>query len=295
MREVRADRLALIGDVGGHRQVLACTLRGLGGDVDRYLLPDDLVVVQVGDLVGGGEQDAAVVADVDNWMQRNSDRWFQLLGNWESRHLGGPAFTSPRRDRVELPSSAQATLRRWVNDDSARIALAFRSSRGGEALVTHAGLTREFWEHELSSSPSAQECAWRLNIALGREPDRVFRPGEMLVRVSRDPPGPVWASAAEVWTSWELHAQPFNQVHGHTNPYFYGRRQWAPEMPEHLRAEARVDEALRHTAWTDRAGRRIVTIDPGLGSRPRANDLHALVMRSVVILPNERPAVSMDG
>jgi hypothetical protein len=288
---VHAGRLALIGDVGGHRQVLDHTMRCLGADLAAYVLPEDLVVVQVGDLVGGGGDDAGVVADVDNWMRANPRRWFQLIGNWEARYLGGPEFTSARRDRVPLPEAARTTLRRWVEDGSAQVAVAVRSRAGREALVTHAGLTRGFWQGLLHAKPSAQECAAWLNVGLRGYEEVVFRPGSMLggfLGCGGAAPGPVWASAMEVWTSWAGHPQPFHQVHGHTNPYYFRGARWTDEMPLHIRASARINHDLRHVWWTD-GGHRIVSIDPGLGSRPALDDLHPLVMTSATILPNSVP------
>ena len=53
-------RVAVIGDVGGHVEELRRELRALGAS-ETGVLPDDLVVIQVGDLVHRGPDSEAVV------------------------------------------------------------------------------------------------------------------------------------------------------------------------------------------------------------------------------------------
>ena len=117
---VFVERLALIGDVGGHRNCLRACLRALDVNVDEHGLPDDLTIIQVGDLIGGSPDDDQLIADVDHLMQTNPGRWIQLLGNWEARHLGGTNFASPQRDRQPLAPASIATLRRWLTEQQLR-------------------------------------------------------------------------------------------------------------------------------------------------------------------------------
>src|SRR3954454_13596932 len=99
-RTVRVQRrcgvgaVAIIGDVGGHADQLIRCLGTLGVGPDSW--PDGLTVVQVGDLLGGGD-DLAVVDMIQPFL--GSRRWIQVLGNWDSRLLGGWWFTSPRGSR----------------------------------------------------------------------------------------------------------------------------------------------------------------------------------------------------
>ena len=84
--------VAIIGDVGGHAGQLAQCLAHLG--VTPAVWPEGLTVVQVGDLLGGVD-DRRVVAMVEPHIV--AGRWVQLLGNWDSRALGGCWFMSPKR------------------------------------------------------------------------------------------------------------------------------------------------------------------------------------------------------
>ncbi len=255
-------------------------MTALGADVPAYKLPPDLTVVQVGDLLGGSQDDEAILDDVNEWMTRNPGQWVQLIGNWEARHLGGPRFSHDRRDRVPLPARSIHLLESWWRDGRALTAIALRSSRNVPVLVTHAGLTRQFWTVELGSEPSASRCAARLNTLAHVRRNVAFRPGRMLCdpRAS-GPPGPVWAMAAEeVWPSWDMHPMPFHQVHGHTSPYFFRARRWSSEIPAPLRDRAVLHTGPRHIWWTSHSGHRIIGIDPGLGPRPQLHDLCPLLL-----------------
>ena len=58
----RGARVAVIGDVGGHLAELRRELVRLGADEETGELPDDLTIVQVGDLVHRGPDSAGVVS-----------------------------------------------------------------------------------------------------------------------------------------------------------------------------------------------------------------------------------------
>ncbi len=270
----RFSRVMVIGDVGGHRWVLRHMLAKLGIDVEGGTIPEDTCIIQVGDLVGGGQEDAGLVEDVDCLIQSNPGRWVQLVGNWEARHVGGPVFGHRRRDRVELPEPAVKRLQAWWKTGTMVTAATVRSERGGEALITHAGVGREFWLTALKGERDVRACAQRLGELAVTRPGVVFRPGLMLDgSLAKGAPGPVWAEAArEVWASWAGHHMPFHQIHGHTAPYYFRGQRWHPEVPESLREHATLYEQERHVWWTD-GDHRIVGIDPGLGMKPRAGDL----------------------
>ncbi len=122
-------RLALIGDIGGHLQQLQEALWSLGVD---NRIPDDLIVIQVGDLVHKGPDSDAVVELVDGFLQDQPDRWVQLMGNHEACHLGADLFA---HDQVS--PQTEATLQRWYDDGLLRLGVAV-SSDLGPILVTHA-------------------------------------------------------------------------------------------------------------------------------------------------------------
>src|SRR5262245_10556089 len=83
------SRIAVIGDVGGHPGQLTDALRSLGAGGTRLSLPDDLVVVQVGDLVDRGPDSAGVLQLVSRYLDEQPAQWIQLLGNHEAQYVPG--------------------------------------------------------------------------------------------------------------------------------------------------------------------------------------------------------------
>ncbi len=258
-------RVAVIGDVGGQRDALADQLLALGAEPDTLRLPDDLTVVQVGDLMHRGPDSSGVIALVDRAMTEQPCRWVQLTGNHEALYLGLPQFHWPER----LSAADRETINRWWATQRLRIAAAIEVD-GGEAqyLVTHAGLTQGFWRHFLGMPGSGAGAARALNRLIGSLHEKwLFRPGVMVTTSIDLSAGPMWASAPdELIPSWRETAlqMPFHQVHGHS-----GLVDWA--TGRHLGLPDRVgpfaeDPVLRHTTVMI-GDRRIVGIDPGHGRR----------------------------
>lgn len=74
-------RTAIIGDVGGHRDVFEAALHAAGVDVPGRLVPAGLTVVQVGDLVRKGPDSAGCVTLADELLAANPASCLHLLGN----------------------------------------------------------------------------------------------------------------------------------------------------------------------------------------------------------------------
>ncbi|GIG86384.1 metallophosphoesterase [Plantactinospora endophytica] len=250
-------RIAVIGDVGGHPEQLHAALRALGADPDRPSLPDDLTVVQVGDLVDRGPDSPAVLDLVRRYLDSEPERWIQLAGNHEAQYLpGGTPFWPEQLDEagVEL-------LRSWWAAGRLRVAVAIRTADAEDLLVCHAGLTVGAWR-ELGEPPSAALAARLLD---GRPQPLLFRGGEFgLDRTA----GPFWAEAG-----WELHEPwleyyagggfvPFGQVHGHSQVVRFDDRTW--RCPGRVRQRATADWSARHVRV--RIGGRVFTgVDPKHG------------------------------
>ena len=81
------SRVAVIGDVGGYVRHLRHALEQLG--VTDSVWPDDLHVIQVGDLFGGRAD--VEVAELVGPHPR-AGRWTQLIGNRELEAVGGVAI-----------------------------------------------------------------------------------------------------------------------------------------------------------------------------------------------------------
>ena len=92
----------------------------LGADPSSGRLPEDLHVVQVGDLVHRGPDSDQVVALVDSYLTHQPDQWTQLVGNHEMQYLREPAFEWPER----LHSHAIDTVRRWWDAGQLTVAAA---------------------------------------------------------------------------------------------------------------------------------------------------------------------------
>jgi hypothetical protein len=257
-------RVAVIGDVGGYVAHLRHALGQLG--VTDSVWPDDLHVIQVGDLFGG-RADVEVAELVAPHLQ--AGRWTQLIGNWELEAVGGVAIG--RAGRTVHPG-AVAEFRRWHRDGYVRRAASVTSSSGVVGVVTHAGISRGFWKNDLRSEPDARLVVERLNTM---RLDDVARPGSMFGRPDEPAPGPIWSSEAETWRDWV--ECPFPQVHGHTTAWRQGLG-WSDFLPEEMQDRAKVDRG--HVIFTPSPGSRpIIGIDPGLWDRSVAGALRPLIFR----------------
>jgi hypothetical protein len=255
-------RHVVIGDVGGHATALFDELVRLGADPMSGRLPDNLHVVQVGDLVHRGPDSDQVVALVDGYLTHQPDQWTQLVGNHEMQYLREPVFEWPER----LHAHATDTVRRWWDSGQLTVAVALPTA-GGAHLVTHAGVTADFWESVLGATPSAEETAAALNALAASDSDDLYRAGDMLYGAAREGPvGPLWASAAtELLPSWLDRQLPFSQVHGHSCVF-----DWASgtfRASQAIAAITTVDQSARHET-TNLSGGRIIGVDPCHGRKP---------------------------
>lgn len=257
-------RQVVIGDVGGHATALFDELVRLGADTSSGRLPADLHVIQVGDLIHRGPDSDQVVALVDGYLTRQPDQWTQLVGNHEMQYLREPVFEWPER----LHAHAIETMRRWWESGQLAVAAVVESA-DGDHLVTHAGVTGEFWESVLGAAPTAQEAAAALNSLAAQGSDDVFRAGVMLHgSVDDGPVGPLWASAAtELLPSWLRRELPFGQVHGHSSLFDWGRNRFRASRA--IAAVTSVDPLARHET-SHLSGGRIIGVDPGHGRTPVA-------------------------
>lgn len=255
------QRVAVIGDIGGHADALRAELARLGVSGDGAgPLPADLFVVQVGDLIHRGPDSAGVVGLVDRHLAESPGRWIQLVGNHEAFYLRRRQFSWD--ERVSRPTAV--TLRRWWSSGLMRPAAAIRAG-GEDLLVSHAGLTRGFWRDVLGAPTDVVAAADAINSLARRRGRALFKPGTMLGW--RDPDhsaGPVWAAAGtEVAASWSGRELPFSQVHGHSSAYNWQTGRW--HLDDELRAAAVCDDEAKHVVITLPGGR-LVGIDPGHGA-----------------------------
>lgn len=261
-------RVAVIGDVGGHPDQLRHALGELGVVDGR--LPDDLTVVQVGDLVDRGPDSDGVLELVD---AIGSDRWIQLVGNHDAQYLsGGTRFWDE-----SVPESAEQTLRRWDDSGFLQVAAVIRTGEGEEFLVSHAGVSAGWWT-ELGEPMTPTTAMWRLDE---------LPCGSLSSRTD----GPLWTEAGELYESWmEFHGRggfvPFGQIHGHSSVVRYQDQTW--RCTGRIRQRSGVDWAARHTR-TRVGGREFIGVDPKHG-RTAAEQWSPLVLAGAEIVAPRRVA-----
>lgn len=259
-------RHIIFGDTGGHREPLFKALVNLGMDPYTHVLPADVTVYHLGDLIHKGPDSEGVVDLVESIRQAGGN-WVQLAGNHEMQYLGGPLFW----DSV-VPERTQRTLHEWKHDGFLRFAAELpptvlttgdgTTRFNSPTFLTHAGISAPFLEAHLPGVRMS-ELVPALNAL--SVPDLAM-PGDMLggIPVNLPPAGPVWANGnSEVWKSWVLQGNmPMNQVVGHITPYSYSREQWFPGTFLGLMDSATVDRKKR-TLLVPVYDRHILFNDPG--------------------------------
>jgi hypothetical protein len=259
---VTRGRVAVIGDIGGHAAELTRTLLALGAEPGTCALPDDLTVVQVGDLIHRGPDTPGVVRLVDRLMTDHPGRWVQLAGNHEAQYLTEvPRFVW----REKLDRTTVRTVQDWWHDGRMQVAAAI-SGLTDDWLVTHAGLTRGYWSTVLAAPTAAPYAARALNGLIGSVHEPVlFHGGVLIDGTVSTTAGPLWAAAGdELVPSWQdLPAElPFSQLHGHSTVIDWQRDVW--RAGPLIAAVAEIDVDRRHVSVPVGA-HAVVGIDPCLG------------------------------
>jgi hypothetical protein len=252
-------RVAILGDVGGQLDAFVAACRRLGVDTTSGQIPDDLTIIQVGDLVHRGPSSDGVVAQADRLLTTCPGRYIQLAGNHEAMHFHGPAFWDCRCSEQTID-----TLHAWSRRGILQVAAAVDSTRYGPILVTHAGLTGAWYHDGLATAATAADA---LN---GWWADPESRPalleaGEMLEigEASGSSPGPLWASERELLSSWIDTRLPYTQVHGHNSAYDWVGGAWRDPSLRSVGVDA--DRGSRTTVAT-LGGGSIIGVDPGFGA-----------------------------
>ncbi|MGU3498403.1 metallophosphoesterase [Mycobacterium sp. C31M] len=248
-------RIAVIGDIGGHAEQLREELTRLGAPPDGPL-PDDLLVIQVGDLVHRGPDSDLVVSMVDRYLRAQPGQWIQLIGNHEVNYLKPPVFRWPE----ELSRRNIRALNRWWRHGSATVAAAVETA-DESFLITHAGVTAQFWASVLGGPPTAAEAAHRINELARDGSDTVFRAGMFLHGATIPDAGPLWAdTATELLPGWADRHLPFSQIHGH-NSITSWRDHESLYTRTGIEALLTVDATAKHE-FVHLSGGRLVGVDP---------------------------------
>lgn len=249
-------RIAVIGDVGGHATPLRDELARLGARPDGSL-PEDLIVVQVGDLIHRGPDSAAVVDLVDRYLRMQPAQWIQLIGNHEVNYLQQPVFAWPET----LSRKHTRILNQWWRSGAAVVAAAVETTTYESFLITHAGITAEFWASILGGPPTAAEAARRINDLAKSDAETVFRAGVMLGGTTASDVGPLWAdTTTELVPGWADRHMPFSQIHGHSSISTWREDDAGVAQPG-IEALVTIDVDAKHES-VHLAGGRLIGIDP---------------------------------
>jgi hypothetical protein len=247
----------IIGDVGGHCAELLRGLLFAGADPDILVLPENVSIIQAGDLIDRGPESLATVQLARRAQLANSGRYIQLAGNHEINWL-----TSRRTFATASDPKAVSELHEWADAGGIYLAAYVDGPRQG-CLVTHAGLTRGLWE-DLIRPDSAKEAALRVNLAWNSDAYALIaQAGRILDGEVNLHAGVYWADAGfELYPSWSRGSVPFDQVHGHSSAYDWNTG--ARHAPADIMAMGRKDFARRHFIFEGN-GARLVGVDPLLG------------------------------
>lgn len=239
-------RHVVFGDVGGHIEPFSEGLKSAGIDVFGRKIPEDTIVVQVGDLVHKGPDSNGVLSMVVEFIERNPGQWVQLAGNHEIQYLiGTRPFISEKLDNEGV-----ALLRNLHAGGHMQPSYAF-SGEAGDYLVTHAGLTRPNHIKWAGDEADAFETSRKINEMNWTD---LAKPGTMLYGIEDHEAGVFWAEAAgEVYASWNASGvvPPFHQIHGHSTLRVWKRyggllrdsyREW-------ITMSMTNDFDRMHTAW----------------------------------------------
>lgn len=266
------SRVAIIGDVSGHAAVLAEALESIEVDVATSRLPQDLTVIQVGDLVHKGPAGNEAVALADRMMRANPASWLQLLGNHDLCYVGGPP--APRwSGRGDVSDATIDVLRDWWHNRRCLLAVGLESVGMGHVLVSHAGLTRGCWE-DLGRPSNVASAATAMNAEVGRPGSVAMRAGRLLGGPPDHHAGPCWAEVSqEVYEPWiEAGDIPFNQVHGHAAPWNFQTAAFWRDTPAGVRDRCAPDPEQRRVLTQlgpdPTKGRWGLSIDWQLGPEP---------------------------
>lgn len=265
-------KYAIFGDVAGHFRPFKRGLKSVGVDVKAFTIPDDLIVVQVGDLVHKGQNSALVVELVDSLMRANPGQWIQLAGNHELPYVMDHIFFYP--DRVDLHTAS--ILMKWRYDGLLLPSYALIDSSGQEYFVSHAGLTRNVHSkfgagNAFDTSDAIQGADWNLLATKGTMMNGSYPNPEA---------GVFWAEGvSEVYASWlqDDGVPPFHQVHGHSSSYLWDRTRPRFKYREWFTDNWSKDFVNMHTTFT-LGDKRFHAIDHGLDRKAFTDVILPLVI-----------------
>lgn len=251
----------VFGDTGGHYRQLHAALREIGMTED-YILPEDIHIIHLGDLVHKGLYSTDILRMIDEIRILNDGQWTQLIGNHEAQYLGGHLFWNKRIDAKGI-----SILHEWYQDgflkyihmintfDAEIITETQIYKLDAPIFFSHAGISKPFFDLKKNNGETTLKDIHKPGLMLGE----TYKPF--------DPVGPVWAHGVhEVWALWkDLNSIEFNQFVGHIAPYQFDRKAFYPQTLGLFKELAHLHEKEKAVVapLNDTADKWMVFMDPG--------------------------------
>lgn len=274
---------ALFGDVGGHYAPFVNGLRNLGvvigNTVDDFFIPQNLTVIQMGDLVHKGPYSDALVALADNMMKSNNSNpergnWVQLIGNHESMYIPGARVFW----EFECNETSALTINRWWKEKQAQLHFIIPQNNGKPFMATHAGVGSYVYAATQRKKKGIEAFSEHLDsLQPGRMMEASFA-GAMLYGKVSIHAGVFWAeSTREVYSTWRGIDAPFHQVHGHCPPFAWPQNKFWSNVHVSFRNEILLNKRNRHSLWEDN-GTSFYCLDPGFGTHADRKQMTPLLL-----------------
>lgn len=279
-------RTVIVGDIGGQYDLFRDVVKSAGGDPDTGVLPPDLTMIQVGDIVRYNDSPDLDSLSCALYAQKlldvNGGRYIQLIGNHESPLLGG--VIDPYWAVQELPD-CEEIVKSWWDNKLARLGVVLRKPGQRDILITHAGLTRGY--QEWLGTTNAVDTARLLNSFVGTTPlASIEKPGKLATKGTPDvSAGPWWALVgAELNDSWKDANPDFNQIHGHSCVVDWESQHYWSDVADYVREATMVNYRDRYTLTTYESGYWLRSVDWMLKNKYRRQEWPLLFLNDYEII-----------
>jgi hypothetical protein len=255
-------KTVIVGDIGGQYDLFRDVIASAGGDPETGLLPAEVTMIQVGDIVRFNDAPALDSLSCALYAQKlievNEGRYIQLLGNHETPLLGG--VFDPHWTTRELPES-QPIVQRWWDERLARLAVTLKKDGHRDILITHAGLTHGYMEW--LDVTSAFEVTRKLNSFVGNVSIPEFeRPGFLVNGIANPSADIVWGLVGlELHDSWKGDYPEFNQIHGHSCLMEWEGEKFWSDVPQYVIDATVVNYRDRYTVTAYESGYTVRSVD----------------------------------
>lgn len=229
----------IFGDSSGYWDPIQNSLMEIGVNLKDFIIPQDVVIVHVGDLIHKGPDSDKILAYVSLLMYHNNDRddrgeWIQLIGNHESNYI--PHF--PSFWKFDINQQSAEMINFWHQSGQMKIAYALplTSKASRPIVVSHAGISHDFFQDEgfdmsNMSLNQATEFVNKLNARFIKYPSAFNKAGRMLGYPGATRISPFWIETTNELLKVGSQNPALDQIVGHTSPYMWSWNRWYPSVP----------------------------------------------------------------